>query len=415
MTDGPAGRFQLDLREVRMRRAVIVDAVRTPFGKGREGGALSGVHPVDLLAHVIEALVGRTGVDPAGVDDVIAGCGIPVGEQGGNIARHAWLAAGFPESVPGVTIDRKCGSSQQAVHFAAQGVIAGAYDLVVAAGVEMMSVVPMKANRMGRDSIGPRLARRYPDGLVPQGISAELIAAKWDLDRGTLDEYALRSHQRAAAAEREGRLAGQIIPVDVPAADGGTVVVDHDEGIRPDTSLEKLSGLRPVFENEAYSRRFPDIRWVVTAGNSSPITDGASAALVMAEERAAALGLAPRAAVTGFALAADDPIFMLTGIIPATFKLLERAGLRGGDIDVFEVNEAFASVVLAWLRETGADVEKVNVNGGAIAFGHPVGASGCRLIAATLDALDERDGVLGMVVMCESGGMANATLLERIG
>jgi acetyl-CoA acyltransferase len=396
-----------------MGRAVIVDVVRTPFGKGREGGALSGVHPVDLLAHTIEALVDRTGVDPIGVDDVIAGCGIPVGEQSGNIARHAWLAAGFPESVPGVTIDRKCGSSQQAVHFAAQGVIAGAYDMVVAAGVEMMSVVPMRANRLGRDNLGPRLARRYPEGLVPQGISAELIAAKWHLDRSTLDEYALRSHRLAAAAEGEGRLARSIVPVEVPTAGGGTVVVEHDEGIRPDTSLEKLATLRAVFADEAYERRFPEIGWVVTAGNSSQVSDGASAALVMSEERARALGLAPRAAVIHFALAADDPIFMLTGIIPATSKLLEQSGLSVADIDVFEVNEAFASVVLAWLRETGADADKVNVNGGAIALGHPVGASGTRLMAAVLDALEERGGRLGMVVMCESGGMANATIVER--
>jgi acetyl-CoA acyltransferase len=396
-----------------MGRAVIVDVVRTPFGKGREGGALSGVHPVDLLAHTIEALVDRTGVDPIGVDDVIAGCGIPVGEQSGNIARHAWLAAGFPESVPGVTIDRKCGSSQQAVHFAAQGVIAGAYDMVVAGGVEMMSVVPMRANRLGRDNLGPRLARRYPEGLVPQGISAELIAAKWHLDRSTLDEYALRSHRLAAAAEAEGRLARSIVPVEVPTPGGGTVVVEHDEGIRPDTSLEKLATLRAVFADEAYERRFPEIGWVVTAGNSSQVSDGASAALVMSEERARALGLAPRAAVTHFALAADDPIFMLTGIIPATSKLLEQSGLSVADIDVFEVNEAFASVVLAWLRETGADADKVNVNGGAIALGHPVGASGTRLMAAVLDALEERGGRLGMVVMCESGGMANATIVER--
>jgi acetyl-CoA acyltransferase len=389
-----------------MPAAVIVDAVRSPFGKGREGGALSGVHPVDLLAHVLESLLQRTGVDPGGIDDVIAGCGIPVGEQGGNIARHAVLAAGFPESVPGISIDRKCGSSQQAVHFAAQGVMAGAYDAVLACGVEMMSVVPMKANRMGRDSLGPRLARRYPDGLIPQGISAELIAAKWSLDREELDRYSLRSHRLAAAARDDGRLAREIVAVGDVAA---------DEGIRPDTSLEKLAGLRPAFAADEWSQRFPQIGWVVTAGNSSPITDGASAVLVMSEERAGALGLRPRAYVRHFAVCGDDPIFMLTGVIPATATVLQRSGLTIDDIDVFEVNEAFASVVLAWLAETGADPERVNPRGGAIAFGHPVGASGGRLMASAVNALEERAGRYALVVMCESGGMANATILERTG
>ena len=389
-----------------MPAAVIVDAVRSPFGKGRESGVLSTVHPVDLLADILVALVERTGVDPGSIDDVIAGCGIPVGEQGGNIARHALLAAGFPESVPGVSIDRKCGSSQQAVHFAAQGIMAGAYDTVLACGVEMMSVVPMKANRIGRDSTGPRLARRYPDGLVPQGISAELIAAKWGLGREALDRYALRSHQLAADARADGRLTREIIPVGAAA---------DDEGIRPDTSLEKLAGLRPAFAAEEWPRRFPEIGWVVTAGNSSPVSDGASAVLVMSEVRAATLGLAPRAYVRHFAVGGDDPIFMLTGIIPATAKVLSRAGMSIDDIDVFEVNEAFASVVLAWLAETGADPERVNPRGGAIAFGHPVGASGGRLMASAVNALDESGGRYALVVMCESGGMANATILERAG
>jgi acetyl-CoA acyltransferase len=398
-----------------MRRAVIVDALRTPFGKGREGGALSGVHPVDLLAHVLEVLVERNGVDAALIDDVIAGCGIPVAEQGGNIARHALLAAGFPESVPGISIDRKCGSSQQAVHFAAQGIMAGAYDVVMACGVEMMSVVPMKANRMGRDDRGPKFWRRYPEGLVSQGISAELIAAKWNLDRDALDAYALRSHRLAAAARAEGRLGREVVPVEAPG-DGVTLVtVADDEGIRPDASLEKLAGLRPVFRDDEMSRRFPQIRWVVTAGNSSPITDGASAVLVMAEDRAEALGLTPRAFVNHFALAGDDPIYMLTGVIPATARVLDRAGLSVDDIDVFEVNEAFASVILAWQAETGADPERVNPRGGAIAFGHPVGASGGRLMASAVNALEEGGGRYALVVMCESGGMANATVLERAG
>ena len=388
-----------------MPAAVIVDAVRTPFGKGREGGALAGVHPVDLLSGVLEALVQRHGIDPGAVDDVIAGCGIPVGEQAGNIARHAALAAGFPESVPGVSIDRKCGSSQQAVHFAAQGVMAGAYDLVLAAGVEMMSAVPMKANRLGRDSLGPRLRRRYPEGLVSQGISAELIAAKWNLGRRALDEYAVGSHERAAAAQEEGRLARQIVAVGD---------VDRDEGIRPGSTVEKLATLRTVFRDEELGRRFPQIQWVVTAGNSSQITDGASAVLVMSEDKAMALGLQPRAAVRHFAVVGDDPLLMLTGVIPATSKVLERAGLTIDDIDVFEVNEAFASVVLAWQAETGADPDKVNPNGGAIAFGHPVGASGGRLVASAINALEERGGRYGLVAMCESGGMANATIIERL-
>jgi acetyl-CoA acyltransferase len=385
-------------------RPVIVDVVRTPFARGRPSGALSGIHPVDLLAHAVEAVVTRNGVDPGTVDDVIVGCGIPAGEQAGNVARHAWLAAGFPESVPGVTIDRKCGSSQQAVHFAAQGVIAAAYDVVVAGGVEMMSVVPMKSNRMGRDVHGRRFRQRYRDGLVPQGISAELIAAKWNLGRRELDDYALRSHRRADAARRDGRLAAEIVAVEE---------VDRDEGIRSDTSSEKLAALRPAFEDEVYSHRFPQIQWVVTAGNSSQVSDGASALLVMSEERAEALGLRPRGFVTHFSVAGDDPIFMLTGIIPASHKVLERAGMSMEDIDFFEVNEAFASVVLAWAQETGADLERVNVNGGAIAFGHPVGASGGRLVASLINTLEERNARYGMVVMCESGGMANATIVER--
>ena len=394
-----------------MRRAVIVDTLRSPFGKGREGGALSAVHPVDLLAHTLESLVFRTGIDPGMVDDVIAGCGIPVAEQSGNIARHALLAAGYPESVPGISIDRKCGSSQQAVHFAAQGIMAGAYDVVVACGVEMMSVVPMKANRMGKDDKGSKFWARYPDGLVSQGISAELIAARWGLSREELDAYAVRSHRLAAAAQDDGRLAGEVVPVEVP----GAGVVERDEGIRPDSSPEKLATLRAVFQDEAMARRFPQIQWVVTAGNASQITDGASAVLVMAEDRAEALGLTPRAYVTHFAVTGDDPIFMLTGVIPATAQVLERAGLTVDDIDVFEVNEAFASVVLAWQAETKADPERVNPRGGAIAFGHPVGASGGRLMASAVSAMEETGGRRALVVMCESGGMANATLLERPG
>lgn len=397
-----------------MRSAVIVDAVRSPFGKGRPSGVLSSVHPVDLFSQVLEALIRRNHVEPGLVEDVISGCVIQVGEQAANIARHAWLATGFPEQVPGVTLDRKCGSSQQAIDFAAQGVIAGAYDLVVAGGIEMMSVVPMRTNRMGRDELGPRLRARYASGLVRQGISAELIAAKWALSREDLDRYALRSHQLAVAARERGRLDRQILAIEVPSQHEGRTMVEVDEGVRPGTSLDQLAGLEPAFFDPHLEERFPEIGWVVTAGNSSQITDGACAILVAEEGVARSLGLSTRVRVRHFAVVGDDPIYMLTGVIPATEKVLKRAGLSIDDIDVFEVNEAFASVVLAWLHETGADPERVNIHGGAIAFGHPVGASGGRLMATLLDALEERDGTWGLQVMCESGGMANATLVERI-
>ena len=386
------------------RRAVIVDIVRTPFAKGREGGTLSHVHPVDLYARTLRALVRRTGIDPALVEDVITGCVIQVGEQAGNIGRQAVLAAGLPETVPAVSLDRKCGSAQQAIDFAAQGVIAGAYDMVVAGGVEMMSVVPMKLNRMGRDAQGPMFHARYPAGMVNQGISAELIAAKWDLSRAVLDEFALRSHRLADAAR--ARVVADIEPVGDLA---------QDEGIRADTSLEKLAGLRAAYLDPQMEARFPQIGWRVTAGNASQVTDGAGAVLIAEEETARRLGLTPRAAITGFAVVGDDPVMMLTGPIPATRKLLARKGLSIGDIDAFEVNEAFASVVLAWIKETGADAGRVNRLGGAIALGHPVGASGVRLMANLLRALEETGGRLGLQTMCESGGMANATLIERLG
>ena len=389
-----------------MRRALIIDVVRTPFAKGRADGALSAVHPVDLLAHTLKGLVARTGIDPGAVDDVIAGCVIQVGEQAANIGRQAWLAAGFPETVPAVTIDRKCGSAQQAMDFAAQGVMAGAYDLAIACGVEMMSRVPMGSNRCGKDHLGPMLRRRYTEGLVHQGISAELIAARWGLARADLDAYALRSHRRAAAAEDRGLFARDILPV------GG---VARDEGIRPDTSAEKLAALEPAFVDAGKAERFPEIGWVVTAGNSSQVSDGASALLIASEESVQRLGLTPRAAITHFAVSGDDPVLMLTGIIPATEKLLARSGRTLGEIDRFEVNEAFASVVLAWAETLGADLDRVNVNGGAIAFGHPVGASGGRLTASLIGSLEESGGRLGLQTMCESGGMANATLIERLG
>jgi acetyl-CoA acetyltransferase family protein len=314
-------------------------------------------------------------------------------------------------TVPGVTIDRKCGSSQQALHFAAQGVIAGAYDVVIAAGVESMSTVPMRANRIGRDALGPVLTGRLAPGPVSQGISAELIAARWGLSRLDMDDVALASHQRAIAAEEAGYLAGQLLPVH--RADDGRLVT-ADEGPRRDTSAAKLSELKPAFLDEVAARQFPEISWSVTAGNSSQVTDGASAALVMDRGTADRLGLRPRALVRAFSVVGDDPLLMLTGVIPATRRLLERAGLTAADVDTFEVNEAFASVVLAWAKELGVDLDRVNEWGGAIAVGHPVGASGLRLLGNTIGVLEHRQARLGAVVMCESGGMANATLLERL-
>lgn len=388
-----------------MPNAFIVDAVRTPVAKGKPGGAYSEIHAVDLHAHTLAALVERTGIDPAAVDDVISGAVGQVGEQSGNTARWALLGAGFPESVPGVTVDRQCGSSQQALHFAAQGVIAGAYDVAIASGVESMSRVPMGSQFAGKDFYGSKVNARYDGGLVLQGISAELIANKWDLSRAELDEFAAESHQRAAAAWKNGHFDSQV-----------TYVNDLrvDETIRPSSTAESLAGLRLAFKDHDSVARFPDIDWRVTAGNSSPINDGSAALLVASEEAAARLGLTPRARVHSFAVAGDDPIFMLTGIIPATQKVLARAGLSIDDIDAFEVNEAFASVVLAWQKETGADLAKVNINGGAIAIGHPLGGSGARLMTTLLNNLEQTGGRYGLQVMCEAGGLANATIIERI-
>lgn len=397
-----------------MRRAVIIDVVRSPFGRAKPGGALEGMHPVDLYAQVLRALVERTKVDPALVEDVITGCVLQVAEQAGNIGRQAVLAAGFPESVAAVTLDRKCGSSQQALDFAAQGVIAGAYDLVIAGGVEMMSLVPMRANRLGKDNEGPAFRRRYPQGLVRQGISAELIAARWRLSREELDAFSLESHSKAAWGEDRGLTGAMITPVEIPSADGTPRVARHDQGLRRDTTLERLAGLKPSFVDAAMAQRFPEIRWSVTPGNSSQVMDGASAVLIAEEATALRLGLRPRAAVTHFAVAGDDPILMLTAILPATRKVLQRAGLSIEQIDAFEVNEAFASVVLAWGKEFGVDPARVNRYGGAIALGHPVGASGGRLLGNLLCALEETGGRYGLQTMCESGGMANATLIERL-
>ncbi len=385
-----------------MPTAVIVDAIRTPLG--RRNGKLKDWHPVDLAAETLKAIVERTGIDPALIDDVVMGCVMQVGEQGLNIARNAVLAAGWPESVPGTTVDRQCGSSQQAAHFAAQGVIAGAYDIVVAAGVENMSRVPMGASVASGPGkpMGDLVAERYKPvgGLVPQGISAELIAEKWGLSRDDMDAFAAESHQRAARATAEGRFEREIHPV--MGADGE--LMTKDEGIRPDSSMETLAKLKPAF--------LPEGR--VTAGNSSQITDGSAAILIMSEEKAAALGLRPRARFVQFTLAAEDPRMMLTAPIPATQKLLAKAGLSIDDIDLFEVNEAFASVPLAWLKELGADPAKMNVNGGAIALGHPLGASGARIMTTMLNELERIGGRYALQTMCEGGGMANATLIERM-
>ena len=389
-----------------MHTAVIVDAVRTPLG--RRNGKLKDWHPVDLAAETLKALQSRTGVDPGTVDDVVMGCVMQVGEQAFNVARNTVLAAGWPEDVPGTTVDRQCGSSQQAAHFAAQGVMAGAYDVVVAAGVEVMTRVPMgSAMADGKFGFpfGPAVSARYaPEGgLVPQGISAELIADKWGLTRDDMDRFGERSQRLARQATDEGRFQGQIIPV--LGADGQMVTTD--EGLR-DTTMETLAALKPAFRSEEEGGR-------VTAGNSSQITDGASALLIMSEERARHLGLRPRARFVSFALAGDDPRLMLTAPIPATQRALAKAGLTIDDIDLVEINEAFASVVLAWEKELHPDMSKVNVNGGAIALGHPLGASGARLMTTLLNELERTGGRYGLQTMCEGGGMANATIIERLG
>ncbi|HJM21229.1 MAG TPA: thiolase family protein [Acidimicrobiales bacterium] len=387
-----------------MREAVIVDAVRTPGGK--RNGKLQDWHAVDLAAHVLKAIEERTGIDPAIVDDVIMGCVMQVGEQSLNIGRNAVLAAGWPETVPATTVDRQCGSSQQALHFAAQGVIAGAYDVAVAAGVEVMTRTPMGASvvkGMGFP-FSETMQNRYEEtGLPPQGIGAEMIADEYGFSREDLDAFGAESQRRAAVATAEGRFENEIIPVPVDI-DGKTEMMTADEGIREGTTAESLSKLNPAFREDGK----------VTAGNSSQITDGASAVLVMSAEKAAELGLRARARFHSFALAGADPVTMLKGPIPATEKIMARSGLGLGDIDLFEVNEAFASVVLAWQKEHGTDLTKTNVNGGAIALGHPLGCSGTKLMATLLNELERTGGRYGLQTMCEGGGMANATIIERV-
>ena len=403
-----------------MVTAVIIDAVRT--AGGRRNGKLSGWHPADLAGEVLKALAIRNQLDPALVDDVIMGCVMQVGNQSLNIGRNAVLAAGWPESVPATTVDRQCGSSQQSIHFAAQGVMAGAYDVVVAAGVEVMSTTPMGASvyapTPGSFPFGPAVLARYADvdsygnkGLQPQGIGAELIADRWGLSREDLDAFGARSQQNAEQAAAEGRFDHEIIPVMAKPRDKDTgqlmeggEIVSRDEGIRPGTTAETLASLKPAFK--------PDGK--VTAGNSSQITDGASAVLIMSEAKADELGLRPMARFHTFALAGVDPVTMLTGPIPATARVLERAGMKMDDIDLVEINEAFASVVLAWEKEHHPDMSRVNVNGGAIALGHPLGASGTKLMATLVNELERTGGRYGLQTMCEGGGQANVTILERL-
>jgi acetyl-CoA acyltransferase len=383
------------------RDAVIVDAVRTPVGK--RNGSLAGIHAADLSAHVLNALAARNGLDPALVDDVVWGCVQQVGMQGLNVARMAVLAAGWPESVPATTVDRQCGSSQQSIHFAAAGLVSGQYDVVIAGGVEMMSAVPMGATsrdkELGRPG-GPKVRERY--GVTfNQGIGAEMVAEKWGLSRGQLDDFSSASHAKLAAAADEGRLDGQIAPVELP--DGQ--VLSADEGLRRGTTPEKLAGLKPAFKEDG----------LIHAGNSSQISDGAAAVLMMTSDKARELGLTPMARVHTAVLAADDPVIMLTAPIPATHKALKKSGLTIDDIGAFEVNEAFAPVPLAWLAETGADPSRLNPGGGAIAIGHPLGASGARLMTALVHHMTNHDIRYGLQTMCEGGGMANATIIERAG
>jgi len=393
-----------------IKTAVIVDAIRTPTGRGRAEGALSGLHPTDLLAQLFRALVARNQLDSGTVDDVIVGCVSQVGEQSGSPGRLAWLGAGLAEHVPSTVVDRRCGSSQQAVHFAAQGIAAGAYDIAVAGGVESMSRVPMFSARINQDPLGTMIYGRYPQGLIGQGIAAERIAAQWGISREELDAFSLQSHQRAAAAQQSGAFAKEIIPVSA----AGTLLLGADETIRGNSTFERLAALEPSFVNEGMKDRYPEINWSITAGNSSQLADGASALLLMSEERANGLGLKPRARFVSFDVIGDDPLMMLTAPIRSTQRALDKAGLRINDIDHFEVNEAFASVPLAWQREFNVDPAKINPRGGAIALGHPLGASGGRLMTTMLHALEQSGGRYGLQTMCEAGGLANTTIIERL-
>jgi acetyl-CoA acetyltransferase family protein len=393
-----------------MMHAVIVDALRTPSGRSKAGGAFTELHPTELLAQLLQALVERNRIDPGLVDDVITGCVSQAGEQSATPGRVAWLAAGFPEHVPSTTIDRRCGSSQQAIHFAAHGITAGAYEIVIACGVESMSRVPMGSARMDKSPYGPSYLARYAPGPVSQGVCAERVAARWKLSREELDAFAAESHRRAANAAANGQFAREIAPIRTHSG-----MIDSDETIRPGTSAQKLSQLSPAFVNQDIALRFPEISdWRITAGNSSQISDGAAAVLMMSERAAARLGLRARARFVAFDVRGDDPLMMLTAPIPATQSVLRKAGLGADAIDCFEVNEAFAPVPLAWQRELGADASRINPSGGAIALGHPLGASGARLTTTMLNWLETNGGRYGLQTMCEAGGMANAMIIERL-
>lgn len=392
-----------------MEEAVIVDAIRSPIGRSKAGGAFTQMHPTDLLAQLLKGIVERNKLDPAMVDDVITGCVSQVGEQSGTPGRVAWLAAGYPEHVPSTTIDRKCGSSQQAVHFAAQGIMAGAYDIVIACGIESMSHVPMGVSRLDQNPYGEAFLKRYEPGLVSQGVSAELVAAKWGISRQELDEYSARSHERAHQARETGLFRREILPIHTVNG-----VVAQDETIRPGTQASKLAELKSPFENETMSQRFPQIGWHVTAGNASQISDGAAAMLIMSRRMADKLGLKPRARFVAFDVRGDDPLLMLTAPISSSRKAIDKSGLKLEEIDHIEVNEAFASVPLAWQREFQVDNAKLNPRGGAIALGHPLGASGVRLMTTMLHALEDNGQRYGLQTMCEAGGMANTTIIERL-
>lgn len=391
------------------RNPVIVDIVRSPMGRGKVGGSLSAVHPVDLLSQTIVALVNRNKLDPGSVDDVIIGCVSQAGEQAVPVGRTAWLAAGYPVHVPSTTVERRCGSSQQAIHFGAQGIAAGVYDIVIAGGVESMSRVPMGSARMGKEPHGELFSRRFPQGMVGQGVSAELIAARWGIKRIQMDEYSARSHALAGKCRAAGDFDHEIVSIETPAGP-----ISSDETIRSGTTGEGLALLASSFQDATASARFPEIDWSLTAGNSSQIADGAAAALLMTETSASRLGLRARARFVAFDVIGDDPLLMLSAPIPATRRVLAKAAMSVDQIHHFEVNEAFAPVPLAWLKDIGADPGRLNPRGGAIALGHPLGASGARLMATMLNALEQSGGRFGLQTMCEAGGLANATIIERL-
>ncbi len=393
-----------------MITAVIVDVIRSPMGRGKAGvGQLSEMHPVDLVAQMLGHLFDRNDIDAAGVDDFLLGCVSQAGEQGNMPGRMAWLAAGLPPHVPATMIDRKCGSSQQAVHFAAQGVMSGVYDIVIAGGIEVMSRVPMGSARQGADTEGELLKKVYAEGLVPQSVSSELVAARWNVRREEMDAYAAQSHHRALAAQKSGLFDNEIVPIVTPA---GTAT--KDETIRSNVSEEAMAELRTPFDDPVMNTRFPEIKWSNTAGNSSQISDGAGLCLIMSEKRAIDLGLTPRARFVGFDVVGADPIEMLAAPIPATRRILKKTNLAVSEIDHFEVNEAFASIPLAWQKDFDADPLRLNPKGGAISLGHPLGASGIRLLASMMNGLEATGGKLGLQTMCENGGMANAMIIERL-